>query len=273
VLRRLTLLLAAVFASVLGAAGQNVKALTTSASPADLRLSLNEPLDVLITVTNMGTTIAQIDLGQGRKSGLIVELKGLKISRTFNIPTHEGVSRRGRIPLSPREEYSQRLVLNEWVGALKPGTYDLTIVFENPAKFEDGTTISMNPLHLAVQVSARNEEALKRSCEMRLANLLAAPTYGDALDWAESLSYVQDPIAIRYLTRGFNSTYPVQKLLVDGVERIGSDDSIRALLQIANNPSYLDLWYMRRALTQLSGRTTDVDLQNRIQSMLDTGIH
>lgn len=108
-------------------------------------------------------------------------------------------------------------------------------------------------------------------CRETLRRLLSSQSYSDALHAAEVLSYTHDPIAIPYLEKGFATPYPIQALLVRGLERIGTDDSIRALLEEARSNPRAAADEIRRALAKLATQTSDQDLQRQIAVVLQGG--
>jgi HEAT repeat protein len=98
--------------------------------------------------------------------------------------------------------------------------------------------------------------------------VLSSRTYDGARLPAEALSYVNDPVAIPYLQRAFDTPYPIQSLLADALEKIGTDDSIRALLAVSRSKPDVARDAVKQALANLIIRTSDPELKKEISEAL-----
>ena len=92
-----------------------------------------------------------------------------------------------------------------------------------------GETIPFIPQELTLTVEPRDPERLQEVCD-RLAK--AAAGYSDLAvlrEAADALSFVQDPVAVPYLTQVLAYHNLVSGIAVKGLVRIGSPEALQAL--------------------------------------------
>lgn len=257
-------------ASCVHAASAGVGAITMRISPEHSVTPLHQPLDVELLVQNSSAQAAEIDLGDDRKRNLVLTVTSPdRKERTLRVAEHEGLARIGRVEVQAGETYSQHLLLNEWIEFAAVGVYRIVVRFRGPIKLHDGTMAELGPAVLLASVTDKNSEGLTDFCRKALQELLAAKTYADAEQAAQWLSYTDDPIAVPYLGRAFETPYPIHSLLVAGLERIGTDDSIRVLLEIMRRNPDVAAGAMKQALSRLADRTSDRDLQLQVRKVLE----
>lgn len=235
-------------------------------SPQRSDLVAHEPLVLILTIRNTSREPAEVDLGADRKGGISVGFylpDGTRV--TGRVRSHQSVSRRGRITLAPGQSYAQSLVVNEWLDLGEPGLYRVYVVVDKPIRMQSGAEIGPYPITVTATVKGKNDAALRSFCENTLKKLLTADTYAAAVDAAEALSYVQDPIAVSYLREGFQTAQPVHALLANGLEKIGSEEAIRVLLEMTRKESKGESGYLKEALRRLAPRTQDPRLRLQIR--------
>ncbi len=228
-------------------------------------LVLHEPVEVVLTIRNSGSQTVEVDLGMDRKTGIALRVTSpdgtVKIGR---VPVHGGISRREKIKLRPAQSYTQNLVLNDWTEFSQPGLYHIVVSFDNPVLMQEGTSINLGPTNIAANFGSHNDDVVRRFCDDNLRRLLAADSYDRALVAAQVLSHVQDPVAVPCLQRAFRSPYHIDSLLVDGLEKIGTDDAIEVLLRISSATSVAEAGHLRSALVRLAAKTKNANLRSRI---------
>lgn len=236
--------------------------------PEQIVVPLHQPLDVVLTLQNSSAQVANIDLGDNRNRNLLLTVitpEGTK--HNLRIAGHEGLARIGRISLSAGQTYSQHLLLNEWLDFGTVGIYRVSVALSEPVTFPDGRTRELSPSVVRARITEWDEKELARFCDQALQTLLVSTSYQDAEKAALILSYTKDRIAVPYLVRAFDTRYPVQSLLVTGLERIGTSTSIRELSALAREGVVAT--EAKRALSELLNRTSDPELRHEIQQVLE----
>jgi hypothetical protein len=251
------------------ATAADLDGITMEIHPEQSLVPLHQPVDVTLILQNPSAQVAEIDLGDDRKGNIILMVTLPDgTDHTYRIAEREGLARNGLIKLQPGQTYPQHLLLNQWMAFSRIGTYRIEVQIRRQRGSRDGMVAELSPLMLSVSVGAPNSGALNDFSQETLNTLLASKTYAEAEQAAEVLSYTNDPIAVPYLARAFETTYPVQSLLVTGLERIGTDDSIRILLAVAHKDPQIAPEAIRQALGNLVNRTSDPDLKVQIRQAL-----
>jgi HEAT repeat protein len=60
--------------------------------------------------------------------------------------------------------------------------------------------------------------------------LIESGNYEEAQEFAQALSYVNDPIAVPYLVKSLTSNKMVEPILIKGLERIGNKEAVQVLI-------------------------------------------
>ena len=236
-------------------------------TPEHADLGLRQPVEALLTIRNVGSESASIDLGDDSEAGiaLLVTMPD-GTQGTHRIGHHGGTAWIGQKGIEAGKTYSQNLLLNRWVNFATQGTYRIWVNFDSLVVFADGSTHKLRPISLVINVGERSDEALSRFCAERLNRLLGAQSYMEAFDSAQALRYVDDPIAVPYLQKAFASPYPIQSALVDGLARISTDGAIEALLTFHDQAPPAEAAYVGMVLKAAEGKVADPDLRSRIDS-------
>lgn len=251
------------------AVGSESASIAVEIHPERSTVVLHQALDLTLAIHNYSSQLVVVDLGDNRKANIVLGvLFPDGTHKTFRIEQHEGLARIGQIKLQPGGTYSQPLLMNDWIELVTPGTYQITAHVRGPITLEDGTVIEVRSPTVVANVKDSDSEALTIFCDGALQRLLSSQTYADAEHAAEVLSYTRDPIAVPYLGRAFETPFPVQALLVTGLERIGTDSAIRVLLEAAHRSPEAVPEEIRRALAKLAKRTSDSNLQTEIAHAL-----
>ena len=206
---------------------------TIEVRPERIVVPLHQPLAAMLIIHNFSTQAAAVDLGDDRKGNIILtSTLPDGTEQTYFAAPREGLSRIGQIEIQSGQTYLQRILLNDWLDFQAVGVYRIEVRLREQITLHDGTVVRTGPLALVASVAGPNGEALTSFCRDALQRLLTSKTYSQAEHAAEELRYAKDPIAVPYLSRAFDTPYPVQSLLVTGLERIDTDASIRALLAL-----------------------------------------
>jgi len=89
--------------------------------------------------------------------------------------------------------------------------------------------VDVAPVSLPIRVTERNPDKLQDRCQHLLDEIRLATNSDDTKRSAEALSYVNDPIAVPYLTKVINANKLVDSIAILGLERIGNTDARSAL--------------------------------------------
>jgi hypothetical protein len=231
---------------------------------------LNEPVDVLFTVKNNEPQVVSVDLGDDRRNNFIVELVDPSGKRTTRkLDPREGAARIGQVFVEAGQSYSQHLILNDWVELPQAGRYQFTVRLSSPIQARNGVNLEVSSPKGFIEIEDNDRERLRRFCDKVSEELLSANSYAAAEHAARMLSYVRDRQAIPYLRKGFGVVYPVYAELVDGFERIGTDDAAEALLDVAIRNPQVALEAARPTLSKFAANTANADLASRIRRVLN----
>jgi hypothetical protein len=257
------------FFSATPAFAEDAGGVTVKLRPDSIAVPLHQPLGVVLIIHNSSTQVADVDLGDDRKGDItLTSTRPDGTEQAHHVAEREGLARIGHVEIQPGQTYSQPLLLNDWLGVPPVGVYRIVIRLRGQINLHDGTAVKISPLPLVASIKQPDSEALTSFCRDALQRLLTSKTYSEAEQAAEELSYTEDPIAVPYLSQAFDTPYPLQSLLVTGLERIGTDGSIRVLLTMARERPQVAPEAIRRSLAKLANRTSDPDLEVQIRKAL-----
>jgi hypothetical protein len=247
------------------------EAMTATVFPEAASLVVGEPLQVNLTLRNNSSEVLVADLGADRKEAITMHIHLPDgVEKDGRILPHGGLSRIGKIRLQPGESYSQWIIVNDWFDISATGTYKISIELDNQVTLGSGATFNIGPVSMIATVLARSQEDLTKFCDDNLNRINTADSYIEALNAAEVLSNVHDPVAIPYLKKAFGNRYRLDALLVQDLEKIGTDDAIRTLVEVAEGGRTNDPTIVNAALQRLAGKTSDFSLRSRIREILNT---
>ncbi len=258
------------WASSVTLAQASLSAVRAGITPAKIDVTLHEPVTAALTVQNGLSKPVVLDLGDDRKNDIVVKtIFPDGSARSNRLPNHEGLARLGQVTLAPGESYSQVLVFNDWLTFPVTGLYNLQIDILNSVAVPDGAPIRLGPLFASVIVSGRDAQRLDQLCAASLDRLSRARSYSAARQEAEFLTRVEDPVAVPFLRRAMARTsYPIQPLIVQGLERVATPEAVKALLEaFETEPATVP--EARAALSRLMDKISDADLKTEIQNALD----
>jgi hypothetical protein len=200
-------------------------------------LTLNEPVRVTMRVRNLLNEPVKFDLGWNRTQGLAFVVRGPDGGVHKPTITPSGVGRIGRIELAPQTEYSQPLVLNDWMAFDRPGSYQVEIRFTTRFVSASGAVVDGPPSEtLTLEIRPRDVAILEH-------------TYGELVDaylstigeqrWyaAQVLRHLNDPVAVPMLRRILDATELDDSIVLDTLRRIGTPAAVGVLHQMAASDS------------------------------------
>lgn len=263
-----------IFALIIAAGSSSAQPVPASWQIQDPRVSLHEPVILRLSVENLGTDLAQLDLGANFTQGLLVTIITPE-GRVIPIPPIEpnGLSRIGRVRIHPGDRYVHDFVMDQWYAFDSPGRYGIRVGLRYPI-----TSAGLNfPIPESIQtvaVEPRDEAALRRRAEalltqaFRADNTKNANLIPDADEAMLAMRYLRDPVAIPYLIQALASpVLAVQGGAVTGLSRFPEPQAVNALIGYTKGTgSYIE--YARGELTRMAARTQDPGLRRQIQAAL-----
>src|SRR5215831_16838749 len=195
-------------------------------------VSLHEPVVMIFNVRNGSSGIVTLELGQDRKEGFLLEVRE-PTGTTIQLPQlrHEGISTLGTVSIQPGQAFTEELLLNEWYNFREVGSYRVSARLASPISIEGaGNSLQDVSFSGELSIGARDPTRLREICDKLEKQTENATSVEGAQFPARSLSYVQDPVAVPYLARLLSDHTLTYDLAISGLERIGNDAAIEALL-------------------------------------------
>lgn len=245
--------------------------ITVSFYLVNSEVEVRGPVIIDFVVKNNTSETAKIDLGEDREAGfdfalILPEGKRILLSRR---PT-EGISRRGDVSIGPQQTYSQRLIVNEWFRFSIPGKYVLEAKLENPVETEGGRVIAANTSStIEFNMKPANQESLRRTAAFLAQKVIESRSYQQAVDAATALSHVEDPVAVPYLRKGLVSYKMVAPIIIDGLVRIASKESVHTLVTLYKEQAMTEVGDLAKsALEKMEKEDLDLELKQMISKTL-----
>ena len=227
--------LAATVAMTVTHAGQSPVAVTYSRPTP---LTLHEPVIVTVTFLNLFREAITIDLGWNRLMGfaLTVRRPDRQVERPRITPSDLG--RAGRITIEPNGQFSQTLVLNNWLPFDQSGSYQVEIQIVAPMTTASGTTVSAPASDtIQIDIGERDAGALRSTCQ-RLADIVVSPVATAAqaderFYAARALGYVTDPVAVPIFRSILDATTYEDAMVLEALRQIGTPEAVEVLQEMS----------------------------------------
>ncbi|HEV2386361.1 MAG TPA: hypothetical protein VGS20_03800 [Candidatus Acidoferrales bacterium] len=236
-------------------------------------ITLHEPVVLEFSVRNDLAQPVTLDLGPGFVGRFRLGLVGPD-GQTVQVGTSPpgdaggGLYTLGRVTVQPGQEYRQRIVLNQWLEFRSVGMYSLAAELPRGIDLAGGVSLPPQKVRLRLEVRLRDAAALRRLCDELAARVESAQGVADASEPALELSYVDDPVAVPYLARVLAAPGLVEGVAIDGLERVGNQAAVEALIPALESKRDGVGILAREALGRLTRRTSDPALRKRIQEAL-----
>jgi hypothetical protein len=243
-----------------------------SLSLASEVISLHEPVIIEAGVSNVTTGPIQVDFGDNRKGAFhfkVTRPDGRKAWTPAPEP-REGLVFSGVVALKPGESFVVRFTLDEWFDFSELGDYLIEGELGNSIKTPEGTTIEApKRFRSTLKVVPRDGKRLRSTCASLTSNVLNAASRGEAADFAEALSRVNDPVAVPYLQQLLQSGQGFEQYAIAGLQRVGDLEAVRILIKAAETMGDEEAHMARYALGQVQAKTTDSRLKLEIEKALN----
>ncbi|HVS87244.1 MAG TPA: hypothetical protein VHF01_03360 [Candidatus Acidoferrum sp.] len=235
-------------------------------------VSLHEPVVVLFEVHNAFSQPLTLTLGAQNKQFFQFSLTtpdGQVLQSTpssmVNVVVFDGF---GKAVVAPGEDYQQPLLMNQWFPFRTAGTYFLTSRLTTEIEISGDGNLPPKSQTIRLTVSARDPERLTKVCADLARQVEEAPNAEAAQEPALKLSYVEDPISVRYLAQVLFSHKLTDHIAIPGLERIGNDDAIKALLSALDDKFGDTADLARQALARMEDRISDPVLKETVRRAL-----
>jgi len=180
----------------------------------------------------------------------------------------EGLTQPGKLVIGPGEDHQQALLLNQWFDLELPGKYLLTAGISTAIEVGEVNTLAPQAQRLILEIKPRDTNRLTQVCEELAAKVSMAKGVEAEQESALKLSYVEDPIAVPYLAEGLSAHMFNYSVAIRGLERIGNDAAVEALLS-ALDDKYGDIGDLAgRALTRMQDRISSPALKEAVRRAL-----
>jgi hypothetical protein len=242
---------------------------TIKVSAEPLRLTLHEPVLLILEIRNDSRESMHIDLGKDRKENFLFAITPPGGGR-IQLPQlrRSGFGRGGNVEIAGGDEYSQSIVLNEWYDFNEIGSYDIEMRFAKLVFTGDEVVGAREHFELRFDIGVRSEEVLMKRCEALVAGIESSNSYERWSEGALALSYIKDPIAIPYLKKILGANKLVEPTAILGLERIGTPEAARALssgLEITTNHAST---LAKAALLRMESATSDPQMKQEIRRIV-----
>jgi hypothetical protein len=214
------------------AAGQPPLVTVSYRGPA--RVVLHEPVLVELKIENFTNGAIHYDLGFNRTSSFFMTIThpdGTIVRASP--PAVDGPMRIGRVSVAGHASYSQELLLNDWARFDEAGVYHVRITSTTTITTEQGDTVDTRTGGAVQFQIAVDEGALDERCR-QLADIATTDQNAwRAQNAARLLTYVDDPVGIRYMRRVLDVTELLDPIILHGLARINSAEARAALAETA----------------------------------------
>lgn len=232
-------------------------------------VSLHEPVVISFVVNNVLSEVLTIDLGLHRKGSfhiVVTSPDGERLSLSPLAEVREGIAGPTSVSLDSGQSYKQLLVVNEWYEFSRPGRYWIEVELGSSPRTQAGSIISAGrKFRTTVEIVARDPERLRRVCENLMHQVLASKSYQEAAQTADVLSYVEDPVAVRYLRSVLESDRMVASYCIAGLRRIGNSEAAQVLISVMAKQDGETAVMAKNALFELEAESTDPSIREQIK--------
>lgn len=238
-------------------------------------VSLHEPVYLEIALKNESRERVEADLGVakiGAFSFAILPEEGGDVARGASPVGPTSFHTGNKVELEPGEHYQSRHLLNEWFTIDSPGSYRVKVLFTGKVTNEDSDEVPVaKEFSLPLTVHPRDPERLQEIARPLLETACQSRDLAASLDAARTLSHIDDVAITGFLVEMLECSFTVQVEAVSGLRRLGTTESIDALIEAAQGSDQalaeLAAGVLRSHASRLGPRL-DPDQRRRIEEVL-----
>lgn len=260
------------------AATSFLMAMSAAASGIELHLTLDrqavtlhEPVVANLSIRNSSAGHMRLNLGTNGNQyvGVWIKHPSGEQSSVGGLPAPEGFAAVVNVPLGPGDTHTQQLILDAWHSFDAAGEYELMANLEAAAVADTDAPQSLVSEKVQLTVTPRNAKQLSDRAKILLADVLGAPNLAQAAEKATVLSYFVDPIAVPALTQLLAQNDLIRAIAIDGLIRIGSEESVAALEDNLGRYGDDGDSVLRMGLYRIAHSAADPVTRSRAQAVID----
>jgi hypothetical protein len=197
-------------------------------------VTLNEPTYFDLEIRNNSSEAIAVDLGHNYKSSLVFSVETTE-GAVIDVPplSSDGLGRIGRVQIEPRGQYKRKYLLDEWYAFHTPGDYSIRPGISTPIVSASGEVVHPNlSPGMKLTVTRRDPQKLATICESLIKKMLETTDVEEISDASLALSYVQDPVAVKYVREGLKQGKLMWQYAITGLARIGNQEAVDLLTEI-----------------------------------------
>jgi hypothetical protein len=200
-------------------------------------VGLHEPVLLDFELQNLQAQPVHFDLGLNRAANFEVTVTDPSGATTTSRLSSAGFGSSGEVSLEPGENFQHTLLLNEWNSFATEGTYKVSISLLGSIVASNGEVVAEQPSgEFYLQVGSRNAEQLGQISSQLGDEAIGGASMKQRMDAAQTLSYIDDSLAVPQLTRVLSQGTFVEQYAVEGLGRIGNSDAVSALWSAVGHP-------------------------------------
>lgn len=233
----------------------------------------DQPLVFEFSIKNPSKTAIGLELGQDFKGSFHFVLT-LPDKKQVRLPQYarDGISRIGSLSIRPENVYSQRVILNEWLGSLSPlppGEYRIDGSLSDPAINRPGKGVEIVPFGVSFKIERENYRVLRKLCEELYGKIVHSTSYMEASDAALELSFVNNTVAVPYILSALASNKNVESVIINSLAKVGKETAVEALMSASTSVSEKEIkTQANSALELIAFQTQDEELKRKIHGFL-----
>ncbi len=222
--------------------------------PADVEVTLHEPVIAELIFSNVAGLEVVVDTGQNRERDYDIAImrpngETVKPGMPYWATQAEALARIHMAHIQPGQSFKRPVLLNQWFPFDEVGRYHVAINVPGV----EGTA------DFWVNIAARDEARLRALCESLIKDA-ASPDASRRWDAALTLSFVSDDLAIPYLT---------QLPSMEGLARIDDTQAVSALASLLHHPDELIRGQARSYLGIMLRKSGNDQVKRAITSALN----
>jgi len=232
----------------------------------------NQPVVFRFAIQNDTNVPLNVDLGQDFKGSFAFNLT-LPDKREVSLRRYEknGISSLGAVSIKSRREYSQRVILNEWIDfSLVPGEYVLVGSLLEPLEMDGKIVGSVPSFTVTFHIGSKNSEVLRGISKNLLNKIVQSTSYAEAAEAALELSLIKDAVAAPFLLSALTSNKMVESVIINSLTETGGWIAVDVLMgAIPLMPSTESASHAKSALELIAFRSKDESLKRKILDFLN----
>ena len=236
-------------------------------------ITLHEPVVVLFSIHNGLSSPITLTLGAQKRQFFQFSLTtpdGQVLQSSFppagqvDIVTFGS----GTQEVAPRGDYQQRLIMNQWFAFRTVGTYIVKGQLTSGIDVAGNGSLSTQAQMISLRIGERNPQRLEKVCAELTKRVEDSSSVEEWEEPALMLSYIDDPIAVRYLAQVLSTHKGTENIIVPGLERIADDSAVEVLLSSLSDQSGEVSELARRALARMEPGISNSHLKETVRRAL-----